>query len=209
MNLLTIKERSFVRRTLLLLPRWVTPNGVTVFRTLLLAPVWWLMTNGAFWPAMLVLVVSLVLDFVDGALALVRDMRSETGAFLDPLADKIVVCCILFLLTDVNTTLRTVTWVVTAIAVLLTLSRVVKVALVRNGKLPKATSVAASSAGKLKMTMETSGVITLLIARGDLFGAGASPYFEIAATLLLVCSLRYAVPSLWGQLRGLKPACRP
>jgi phosphatidylglycerophosphate synthase len=206
-GLLTLKKRSFVQRSLLLLPRWITPNGVTVFRAVLIWPFLELYAAQAYWPAILLLTFALILDFVDGALAAVRNLRTETGAFLDPLADKIVICAVLFTLAPDRTPFFTwLAWAISVIAMLLTAARVLKLWLVRSGRLPKETSVAANSAGKLKMTAETVGILALLIARGQLFGAALSPYFAVAALLTLALSLRYAVPSLIGQARGILPA---
>ena len=145
------KARSgAVRKVIGLLPRWVTPNGVTVFRGLLIAPIVLLMRDGLYLAALLTLAFAMLLDFVDGALAHVRNMRSETGAFLDPLADKILVCGVLIAALP---TLPAWAWVpvtaVCAFAALLTLLRVAKLmTMKRREQDVDGKRIAASSTGR-------------------------------------------------------------
>lgn len=46
--LLAFKKKAQVRRALLLLPRWITPNGVTMFRALLAMPIMALLAAGRY-----------------------------------------------------------------------------------------------------------------------------------------------------------------
>src|ERR1700684_130948 len=64
------------------------PNLITLGR-LLLAPLTVLMiASGRFMEAFLIFVVAGVSDAVDGYIAKRFDLRTELGAYLDPLADK-------------------------------------------------------------------------------------------------------------------------
>ncbi len=64
------------------------PNLITVFR-LILVPVVIVMIMQGRWPAAFILfVVAGVSDAIDGFIARRFDMRSEFGAYIDPLADK-------------------------------------------------------------------------------------------------------------------------
>ena len=89
---------SVGRRLIEKLPPWITANRVTVGRAFLVIPIMLLVKAGAFWGALTVFVLAMLLDAVDGAIAEVRRQHSTRGAFLDPLADKIVVCLTLYAL---------------------------------------------------------------------------------------------------------------
>ena len=70
------------------------PNLISVGRILLIPVVVWLVfrdTDGAAWLAVFLYAVGSFSDGLDGYLARRHDMKSATGAWLDPLSDKIFV----------------------------------------------------------------------------------------------------------------------
>jgi CDP-diacylglycerol--glycerol-3-phosphate 3-phosphatidyltransferase len=70
------------------------PNLISVARILLIPVVVWLVyreTDGAAWLAVLLYAIGSFSDGLDGYLARRHDMTSATGAWLDPLSDKIFV----------------------------------------------------------------------------------------------------------------------
>src|SRR5688500_10913750 len=153
--LLTLKKRStFIRSAMLALPRWITPNGVTIFRALLIVPIAVLLAAGSFWAGLGVIAVAMLLDFVDGALAEARDQKTQAGAFLDPLADKVLICgSLLAVLGRLPWPFVPATIAVCLIATVLTMVRIVRMAKARRGP---AAVVAAKPAGKLKLVAETA-----------------------------------------------------
>ncbi len=79
------------------------PNLITVFR-LILVPVVIVMIMQGRWPAAFILfVVAGVSDAIDGFIARRFDMRSEFGAYIDPLADKALLVSIYVTLAIVGT----------------------------------------------------------------------------------------------------------
>jgi len=66
------------------------PNLVTIARILLVPMAVWLVIDGQMHLALLVFIVAGVSDAVDGWLAKRYDMKTELGAHLDPLADKLL-----------------------------------------------------------------------------------------------------------------------
>jgi phosphatidylglycerophosphate synthase len=161
-TLLTFKKRSaFVRNAMLALPRWVTPNGVTIFRTFLIIPVAYCLRERMYWIALVTLGVAMLLDFVDGALAEVRGEQSALGAFLDPLSDKVIVCgTILALIDRLPWPFVPVTVAICLIAFGLTAGRVVRMARHRGaGDAP----IAAKPSGKLKLVAETTSLLLTVI----------------------------------------------
>lgn len=67
------------------------PNLITLARILLVPVVVWAIASGEMLFAFLLFVAAGVSDIVDGFLAKRFGMTSELGAFLDPLADKILI----------------------------------------------------------------------------------------------------------------------
>jgi cardiolipin synthase len=70
------------------------PNLITLGRILLVPVVVWAIASGAMWIAFVLFVVAGVSDGVDGFLAKRFNMRTELGAYLDPLADKALIVSI-------------------------------------------------------------------------------------------------------------------
>ncbi|MBC8035967.1 MAG: CDP-alcohol phosphatidyltransferase family protein [Rhizobiales bacterium] len=64
------------------------PNLITIARILLVPFTVWLIISGAYGFAFLAFVVAGVSDGVDGYIARRYDLRTELGAYLDPVADK-------------------------------------------------------------------------------------------------------------------------
>lgn len=198
--LLQIKERStFIRQVMLALPSWITPNGVTVFRALLVVPIAALLIGERYWTAIAVLTVASLLDFVDGALATARDAHSETGAFLDPLADKIVICgSLLAVLGRLPWYFGIVAFGICFLAAALTTARVVRMRAAAKGfPMP---SVAASSAGKLKLILETVGLFAALLSLAIPF----APLSRVALGILTL-ALAFGMHSFRNQTQNPKP----
>jgi len=195
--LLNIKKRStFIRRAMLALPGWITPNGVTVFRALLVVPIAWLLLRGSFWAALGVIAIAMLLDFVDGALAHARDQMTQVGAFLDPLADKVLICgSLLAVLGRLPGAFVPVTIGVCAVATLLTMVRIVKMAKAKQGL--DQPSVAAKPAGKLKLVAETASLLLVVLG----LALANAPLLWVGFGFLCV-ALWYAFGSLRAQLFG-------
>lgn len=70
------------------------PNLITLGRVILVPVVFWLMLAGEAQAAFFVFLVAGVSDAVDGYLAKRFDWATELGAYLDPLADKLLIVCI-------------------------------------------------------------------------------------------------------------------
>ncbi len=66
------------------------PNSLTMFRILLIPVFVALLIQGRYEYCLVVLVVAGLTDGLDGIVARVTDQRTRLGAFLDPLADKLL-----------------------------------------------------------------------------------------------------------------------
>ncbi len=65
-------------------------NLITIGRLLLVAPLMWLIISDHVWAAFWVFVVAGFSDALDGYIAKTFDQKTELGAILDPLADKLL-----------------------------------------------------------------------------------------------------------------------
>ena len=116
-----------------------------------------------------VLVVIFILisasDFLDGLLARKLNQISAFGAFLDPVADKLLVCVALVLLTDYYHS-----WFITIPAIII-VSREILVSALREwmSEVGKKANVAVSWIGKSKTFMQMVAILFLLLQQPLLF----------------------------------------
>ncbi|MCX6782213.1 MAG: CDP-alcohol phosphatidyltransferase family protein [Candidatus Magasanikbacteria bacterium] len=82
-------NRHLENQVVWVMPLWLSPNMVTIFRTILVVPIVMLVLYGYMAAAITMFVFAGILDYVDGALARGRNEVSELGKFLDPISDKI------------------------------------------------------------------------------------------------------------------------
>ena len=85
------------------------PNLITLGRVILVPVVFWLLLTGELQAAFLVFVVAGISDAVDGFLAKRFNWETELGAYLDPIADKLLIVCIFIAL---GVTARLPSWLV-------------------------------------------------------------------------------------------------
>lgn len=76
------------------------PNIISVFRLLLIAPIFITFLNGHYLASLILIVVSGVSDVVDGIIARKFGMVSEVGKILDPIVDKLTQISIIALLSS-------------------------------------------------------------------------------------------------------------
>jgi len=180
------------------------PNLLTLLR-LALVPVfivvYHLPYSSAPLLATILFVLAAVTDWLDGWLARRLQQSSAFGAFLDPVADKLMVLSALVLLVSDSDVLSQV-WDrrIFAIVVLIILGREVAVSALREwmAELGKRASVAVSVIGKLK-TIGQMVAIPFLIYHQPLFGI---PVFVVGEALLYLA----AGLTLWSMAVYLRAA---
>lgn len=166
-----------------LIPRFIQPNHITIFRLLAtpLVVLLLLMENYA-WGVPLFLFVSFT-DAIDGSLARLRKQITPWGTFYDPVADKLLIGLVVILI------------VFKHINVWFGIMIVVVELLIAAGALYrkfKGRSGAANVYGKIKMLLQVIGVGFLLLALWlgvDLFIPFSIGTFSVA--------LVFAMISLW------------
>ncbi len=97
-------------------------------------------------------------DFLDGLLARKLNQISDLGTFLDPVADKLMVCTSLILLTDYYHT-----WFITIPSIII-ISREILVSALREwmGEIGKKANISVSWIGKSKTFMQMIAILFLL-----------------------------------------------
>ena len=177
------------------------PNTLTLFRIALI-PVFvilfYLPFSWSFLASAVVFVLAAVTDWLDGYLARRLDQSTSFGAFLDPVADKLmVVIAIVLLVTEQKTAWFT-------IPALVVVGREILVSALREwmAEIGKRTSVAVSWVGKVKTFVQMLAIITLLAVdpdKGGLWLALGYILFYAAAALTLWSAVLY-VRAAWGDL---------
>ena len=139
---------------------WNVPNALTVLR-ILLVPVfgWLLMTQGGEdptlrWWALVVFLVAIATDWVDGYLARRQGLVTAFGKLMDPIADKALIGTALVGLSVIGLLPWWVTIVILVREIGITLMRFV---VIRRGVIP------ASKGGKLKTVLQAVGISILIV----------------------------------------------
>jgi len=200
---------------------WNTPNLLTMLRILLIplfvivyyVPYRW--SNEA---ATALFVLAGITDWLDGYLARRLGQYSSFGAFLDPVADKLMVAAALvMLLADPRVHEAALERHVFAVMVLIIMGREIAVSALREwmAELGKRSRVAVSFVGKVKTTGQMFA-IGFLIWREPIWGL---PIFRIGEILLyaaaaltlwsMIVYLQVAWPSLKGSGTGPKGGSGP
>ncbi len=183
---------------------WNAPNLLTLLRIALI-PVFILVYYLPFaWAPLLatvLFVLAALTDWLDGYLARRLNQTSAFGAFLDPVADKMMVASALMLLAaDPEVHARVLDMRLFAVVIIIILGREITVSALREwmAELGNRASVAVSFIGKFK-TGSQMLAIPFLLYRQPLAGL---PVFKIGEFLLYLA----AALTLWSMLAYLKAA---
>ncbi len=84
------RDRSF-RRLLARVPSWFTADHITALRIFCVVPIIYALLQSWWTAAFFFLVFAAILDALDGPRARMLGRVTETGKFLDPFADKLIV----------------------------------------------------------------------------------------------------------------------
>ncbi|MCP4009707.1 MAG: CDP-diacylglycerol--glycerol-3-phosphate 3-phosphatidyltransferase [Proteobacteria bacterium] len=182
--------------------QWNLPNSLTVFRIAII-PVLVVMYLFGNWPMRnewltVVFVVAAVTDWLDGYLARKMNLSSPFGAFLDPVADKLIVSTALVLLVSDATILdRAFSSVLFIISVAVIIGREIVISALREvmADMGKRGEVAVDKTGKYKTAFQLISISMLLYAQ-PLFGL---PVFKIGEALLYL-AVGLTLWSMWVYL---------
>jgi CDP-diacylglycerol--glycerol-3-phosphate 3-phosphatidyltransferase len=173
------------------------PTILTLFRIALLpvmVMVFYAPFRGANVAAALIFLAAALTDWLDGYIARRYNLGSAFGAFLDPVADKLMVAVTLFLLVQENPT------PLLAITSAVIVGREITISALREwmAEIGQRTRVSVASLGKIKTVMQIVA-IEVLLYQHDLEGLRL---FHVGETLLVVA----AALTIWSALVYLRIA---
>ncbi len=176
---------------------WNIPNLLTLLRIVLIpvfVVVFYVDAPWAAYAAAVVFTVAAITDWLDGYLARLWGQTSPFGAFLDPVADKLMVAVALVLLVQADP--RTLLALPAAVII----GREITVSALREwmAELGARAKVKVSMTGKLKTIAQMVSIV-LLILRDTVFGPWL---YDLGLVLLYVAALL----TLWSMLLYLRAA---
>jgi CDP-diacylglycerol--glycerol-3-phosphate 3-phosphatidyltransferase len=178
---------------------WNTPNSLTLLRIALIpvfVGIFYVPTRWAALACAFVFTMAAITDWLDGYLARRWGQTSSLGAFLDPVADKLMVAVALVLLVQSDPR------AVLALPAAVIIGREITVSALREwmAELGSRAQVAVSKVGKVKTTAQMVAIILLILAdtNSPVYGSGMVLLYVAAVLTLwsMVLYLRAAWPSL-------------
>lgn len=177
---------------------WLRIVLIPVFVAVFYLPASWIEPHAVNFYATAIFVVAAVTDWLDGYLARALDQTSAFGAFLDPVADKLMVAAALVVLVKLQR--------VDAGIALVIIGREIAISALREwmAGIGKSKNVAVSFVGKLKTTAQMAAILLLLyhdpIAGIDAQAAGTILIY--IAAILTLWSMAYYLKKAWPQIAG-------
>lgn len=145
--------------------------------------------------------VACITDLFDGYLARKLNQQSKLGAFLDPVADKLIVAVALILLAAAqpDPSGSEITKFIIVLGTIIIIGREITISALREwmAEMGKRSSVAVSMMGKFK-TAAQMWAIGFLLHRDDWYGI---PTHEVGVTLLIIASALTLI-SMLAYLKG-------
>jgi CDP-diacylglycerol--glycerol-3-phosphate 3-phosphatidyltransferase len=187
------------------------PNILTFFRILFipfLVVIFYLPVEWSHLVAAIIFAIAALTDFLDGYLARSLKLATRLGAFLDPVADKVMVSVALVLIVgepqfqflNLPSSVYAIPVAVMAIPAAIIVSREIIVSALREwmAEIGKRTSVRVSHLAKVKTTIQMLALILLLYC-----DAATNVYLVLLAYALLYLA---AVLTIWSMAIYLKTA---
>ena len=170
------------------------PNRLTVFRVILVIPFVALMLSGYDLWAVAVFIIASLTDLLDGKIARKYNLITDFGKFMDPLADKLLVCAAMICLVEMG---RLPAWMVIVI-----ISREFIISGFRLVASDNGVVIAASYWGKFKTTFQMLMIIVLILNLGGVFDTIGLVLTWIALILTVVSLVDYLVKNKQVILEG-------
>ena len=175
------------------------PNKLTVLRVLMIPffVVFMLTDLGGEYGkyiALAIFVIASLTDLLYGTIARKRNLVTNFGKFMDPLADKLLVCSALICLVEMR---RLAAWIVIVIIAREFIISGFRLIASDNGVV-----IAASYWGKFKTTFQMIMIILLILDLGESFAAVETAVIWIALILTVVSLVDYLVKNKGILLEG-------
>ena len=175
-------DRFLAKYFLILLPKKVTPNQITMFRLLSVPFIFYFFISGDYIIGTIFFIFSAFSDALDGALARTTKQVTEWGIVYDPIADKLLigVVAILIISKFMNSKMAFIIIFLEVCLVVLNHWR-------HQGEI-----IQAKMSGKIKMFLQCMGIIFLLF-----YVLSGWPFFYIFSQILLFLAICFAFVSLF------------
>ncbi len=165
-----------------------TPNKLTVVR-MIMVPffVFFMLTDftgaASKWISLAIFVAASLTDYLDGHLARKYNLVTDFGKFMDPLADKLLVCSALICLVELD---RLAAWIVIII-----IGREFIISGFRLVAADNGVVIAASYWGKFKTVSQMIMIILMIMDLGGFFGALEMIFVWLAVALTIISLVDY------------------
>ena len=164
------------------------PNKLTVLRVILIPFfVLFLLANifgeADHWIALAIFIIASLTDMADGKIARKYNLVTDFGKFMDPLADKLLVCSAMICLIELG---KIPSWIVVIIIAREFIISGFRLIAVENGRV-----IAASYWGKFKTTFQMFMVILMIADLGDRI-----PYYDLVTNIIMWIALALTIISL-------------
>ncbi|GCA65779.1 CDP-diacylglycerol--glycerol-3-phosphate 3-phosphatidyltransferase [Mediterraneibacter butyricigenes] len=175
------------------------PNKLTTLRVIMIPFfVFFMLTdvggNANKWIALALFVVASLTDFLDGKIARKYNLVTNFGKFMDPLADKLLVCSALICLQDLD---RVPAWVVIVIIAREFIISGFRLVASDNGIV-----IAASYWGKFKTTFQMLMIIVMIMNLGGAFDMVGTVLMWIALALTIISLVDYIAKNVQVLTQG-------
>lgn len=183
--------------------RVTLPTAITLFRIALIplfVIVFYLPFSWANIAATAIFVVAALSDWVDGYLARSMQLESSFGAFLDPVADKLMVVVIIVLLVQANPSIYV------ALPSVVIVAREISISALREwmAQLGSSTTVKVSFIGKTKTVLQMVALGMMIFSEPlmglPIFDIGLVTYY--VAAILTIMSLAIYLRAAWPVIKG-------
>ncbi len=173
-----------------------TPNKLTIFRVILIPFFIFFMLTDLFpgvssWIACAIFVIASLTDWLDGYLARKNNQITDFGKFMDPLADKLLVCSALICFVELR---QIAAWVVIII-----ISREFIISGFRLIASDNGVVIAANYWGKFKTASQMIMTILLIVNLGGIFDILELIFIWLALILTVISLVTY----LWQNRKVL------
>ena len=172
---------------------WLRIVMIPVFVAVYYVPDGWLSPVGKNWTAMTIFALAAITDWLDGYLARRWGETSAFGAFLDPVADKLMVAAALILLVQLGRA--------EAYLAIIIIGREIAISALREwmAQLGKTKNVAVAFIGKVKTAAQMTAIIALLLWEPVIPGVSTPLLGSIALWVA-------AILTLWSMFHYLRLA---
>ncbi|XXQ67247.1 CDP-diacylglycerol--glycerol-3-phosphate 3-phosphatidyltransferase [Neisseriaceae bacterium B1] len=177
---------------------WMRILLIPVFTVLFYLPHTWISIESVNIAGAAIFAIACITDWLDGFLARYWQQTSDFGAFLDPVADKLMVAVALILLVKLD---RTYAWFAMII-----IGREITISALREwmAQKGKSGSVAVAYIGKLKTTAQMVALFLLLLNFPDYHGFSflfIGNLLMFIAVILTLWSMFYYLKMAWKELQ--------